>query len=242
MSGDEEAQVPSQLPGVVILRSGDRFVTRGAGILSRHCFSFGVHYDSANTAFGPLVACNDEILAPGAGFAAHPHAGLEILTWVVQGQLEYADGAGRVALARPGVVQTLRSGSGVVHSEVNTGAGVCRFVQYWIAAPAGGAATFEQRDVSGVLSGGSLEPVVELDGATLFAGRLAGFTSCELSAYPLRHVFVVRGSVTVDRVGELQQGDSARLAPSGPGELLTGSHGVDVLIWGMEPVGNAVIA
>ncbi|MDQ1487356.1 MAG: quercetin 2,3-dioxygenase, partial [Actinomycetota bacterium] len=63
--------------------AGSRFVTQTDSVLSRHSFSFGPHYDPTNTRFGVLVAHNDDVLAPGAGFPLHPHRDVEIITWVV---------------------------------------------------------------------------------------------------------------------------------------------------------------
>ena len=78
-----------------VRRAADRFETHADGIVSRHSFSFGPHYDPANTRFGPLVSRNDDVLSLGAGFPEHPHRDLEIVTWVVAGALQHADSTGR---------------------------------------------------------------------------------------------------------------------------------------------------
>ena len=73
-----------------VQRSGARYRGGdGAGVETRHAFSFSGHYDPDNVRFGLLVACNEERLAPGAGFAEHPHRDLEIVTWVVDGELTH---------------------------------------------------------------------------------------------------------------------------------------------------------
>ncbi len=59
----------------IVVRAADRFVTQSGDVRSRHCFSFGAHYDPANTHFGPLQACNEQTLTPGAGFGSHTRAG-----------------------------------------------------------------------------------------------------------------------------------------------------------------------
>ncbi|HEY5835945.1 pirin family protein, partial [Streptomyces sp.] len=104
----------------------------GAGIETRHAFSFGGHYDPDNVRFGLLLACNEERLAPGAGFAEHAHRDTEIVTWVVEGELEHRDGGGRAARLRAGDAQRLSAGGGVRHVERNRGAGVVRFLQMWL--------------------------------------------------------------------------------------------------------------
>ena len=73
--------------------AADRLESRADGIVSRHSFAFGPHYDPTNTRFGALVTHNDDVLAPGAGFPEHPHRDLEIVTWVVSGALHHADSA-----------------------------------------------------------------------------------------------------------------------------------------------------
>jgi redox-sensitive bicupin YhaK (pirin superfamily) len=125
-----------------VRRAEDRY--RGgdeaAGIDTRHAFSFSGFYDPDNVGFGLLVACNEERLAPGAGFAEHAHRDTEIVTWVIEGELEHRDGEGRVARLRAGDAQALSAGSGVRHVERNAGAGPLRFLQMWLRPEAFGEA------------------------------------------------------------------------------------------------------
>ena len=72
-----------------------------AGIESLHAFSFGPHYDPDNLRFGAVLACNEERLAPGAGFDEHPHSHTEIVTWVVEGELTHRDSAGHETVRPP---------------------------------------------------------------------------------------------------------------------------------------------
>ena len=104
---------------VSVLEASKRFVSAADGVLTRHCFSFGEHYDPANTSYGPLVAFNDTVLQPGAGFSTHRHAGVEIVTWVIEGMLHHEDSTGHHGDIVPGVVQRLSAGSGVVHTETS---------------------------------------------------------------------------------------------------------------------------
>ncbi len=90
-----------------------------AGIESWHAFSFGPHYDPDNLRFGAVIACNEERLAPGAGFDEHPHSHTEIITWVVEGELSHRDSMGELTRVRPGDVQRLSSAAGVRHVERN---------------------------------------------------------------------------------------------------------------------------
>lgn len=118
-----------------VRRAGTRYPggDASAGISSRHAFSFGPHYDPGNLRFGPLIACNEERLAPGAGFDEHPHSHTEIVTWVVEGELTHRDSAGHATVIRPGDVQHLSAAAGVRHVERNDGAVPLTFVQMWLA-------------------------------------------------------------------------------------------------------------
>ena len=109
----------------------DRFVTRAEGRTTWHSFSFGAHYDPGNVGFGRLVAHNDERLPPGTGYDDHPHADLEIVTWVLSGALRHTSTVGSGVIG-PGQVQRLSAGSGVVHSEVADGPEETRFLQAWV--------------------------------------------------------------------------------------------------------------
>src|ERR1044072_4398221 len=121
-------------------RSGARYPGGdGAGVETRHAFSFSGHYDPDNVRFGLLVACNEERLAPGAGVAEHPPRDLEIVTWVVEGELTHEDSTGHRTVVRPGDVQRLSAGSGVRHSERNESAAPLTFVQMWLASGTVGA-------------------------------------------------------------------------------------------------------
>ncbi len=109
----------------------DRFVTRAEGRTTWHSFSFGAHYDPGNVGFARLVAHNDERLPPGTGYDDHPHADLEIVTWVLTGALRHTSTVGSGVIG-PGQVQRLSAGSGVVHSEVADGPEETRFLQAWV--------------------------------------------------------------------------------------------------------------
>src|SRR5687767_9863095 len=97
---------------VEVHRAADRFVTTYGGVVSRHSFSFGRHYDPLNVGFGTLVCHNDDELQPRRGYDEHPHRDLEIVTWVLQGELRHRDSAGNSGVIVPGLVQVLSAGSG----------------------------------------------------------------------------------------------------------------------------------
>ena len=115
----------------MIVRAGERASTVTDWLDSRHSFSYGSAYDPANTHFGLLLACNEDRLAAGAGFAEHPHRDVEVVTWVVSGSLRHADDTGHHGVARPGVVQRMSAGGGVRHSEY-AGEERAHYVQMWV--------------------------------------------------------------------------------------------------------------
>ncbi|MEU6989308.1 pirin family protein [Streptomyces sp. NPDC046465] len=220
-----------------VRRSGDRY--RGgetaAGIESRHAFSFGPHYDPDNLRFGAVLACNEERLAPGAGFDEHPHSHTEIVTWVVEGELTHRDSTGHESLVRPGDVQHLSAAGGVRHVERNDGPTPLVFVQMWLAPLApGGDPSYEV--VRGIAD--STPYAVPGAGALLHVRRAAAGERLAIPDAPLVYVHVVRGEVELG--GEpLGPGDAVRIT----GE--TGLEGVasgaaELLIWEMAgAVGGA---
>ncbi|MGH3366367.1 MAG: pirin family protein [Nocardioidaceae bacterium] len=106
-------------PGVDVRRAGDRFHTELGWLDSRHSFSFGPHYDPANTHFGLLLVSNHDVVAPSTGFDTHPHRDMEIVTWVLRGSLVHQDSTGHNGVIFPGLAQRMSAGTGILHSERN---------------------------------------------------------------------------------------------------------------------------
>jgi redox-sensitive bicupin YhaK (pirin superfamily) len=215
-----------------VQRAGTRFVTHGDGWVGRYCFSYGEHYDSANTSFGPLLACNEFTLEPGAGFADHEHRAVEIVTWVVDGTIAHDRGT----LLAPGQVQVLSAGSGVMHAELNgSSTERARFLQMWLASDDPGATP--RYDNADVTFGEGLVPVVGGSGpvtartpATLYAGRLAPGGQVPLPSSPRLYVYLVRGSARVLDI-LLEEGDELRVESEEA--VLTARGGCEVLVWAL---------
>jgi quercetin 2,3-dioxygenase len=243
---------------VDVLDAADRFVSAAEGVRTWHCFSFGEHYDPANTSYGPIVAFNDTVLEPGAGFASHRHAGIEIVTWVLDGILHHEDSTGHGGDIRPGVVQRLNAGAGVVHSETSapdpsaaSGPADTRFIQMWLTPDdPGGAPDYAQaavdpdalaRGLVVVASGGPRDrrtPAVRLgcSEAALHVGRLTRGQSVRLPSAGLVFVYVARGAVDLGSSWQLSTGDSARLTQA-PGVGIRALEPAEVLVWEMASVG-----
>ena len=113
---------PSATTSTVILRPADeRFHSQLDWLDSWHTFSFAGHFDPAWTGFGPLLVINDDTIAAGEGFGMHPHRDMEIITVMVEGQLNHSDSMGHQDVIRAGDVQRMSAGTGILHSEINGG-------------------------------------------------------------------------------------------------------------------------
>ncbi|MET9951672.1 pirin family protein [Streptomyces sp. NPDC006339] len=206
-----------------------------AGIDTRHAFSFGRFYDPDNLRFGALLACNEERLAPGAGFDEHPHSHTEIVTWVVEGELTHRDSTGRATLVRPGDLQHLSAAAGVRHVERNDGPEPLVFVQMWLAPlEPGGEPSYAV--VRGIAD--ATPYAVPASGALLHVRRLQPGDLAALPDADLLYVHVARGTVRLAGE-ELSAGDAARVTgETGPALLATGD--AEVLVWEMRGASGGV--
>ncbi|MCS0601322.1 pirin family protein [Streptomyces sp. LP11] len=197
-----------------------------AGIDTRHAFSFGPHYDPDNLRFGAVIACNEERLAPGAGFGEHPHSHTEIVTWVVAGELTHRDSAGHATTVRAGDVQHLSAAAGVRHAERNDGDTPLTFVQTWLA-PLEPGGTPSYALVPGIAD--ATPYAVSAAGALLHVRRPAPGERVAVPDAALVYVHVVRGAV---RLGDedLHAGDAARV--TGESGLTAEAIGAaELLLW-----------
>ncbi|MZF83928.1 pirin family protein [Streptomyces sp. SID5643] len=214
-----------------VRRAGERYPggDPAAGIESRHAFSFGSHYDPDNLRFGAVLACNEERLAPGAGFDEHPHSHTEIVTWVVEGELTHRDSTGRESVVRHGDVQRLSSAGGVRHVERNDGPEPLTFLQMWLAPlRPGGDPSYEV--VRGIAD--STPYAVPEAGAMLHVRRLGAGERTAVPDGAYAYVHVVRGEVRLD--GEvLGAGDAARITDA-KGLEAASVTGAELLIWEMN--------
>ncbi|MFF8030709.1 pirin family protein [Streptomyces sp. NPDC016626] len=202
-----------------------------AGIDTRHAFSFGPHYDPDNLGFGAVIACNEERLAPGAGFGEHPHSHTEIVTWVVEGELTHRDSTGRETVIRPGDVQRLSAASGVRHVERNAGSTPLTFLQMWLTPLAPGGDPYYEV-VPGLAD--STPYALPEAGATLHVRRPAAGERAAVPDAPYVYAHVVRGGIRLDGE-ELGPGDAARITDAEDVEAVAVSPTAELLLWEMHP-------
>ena len=235
-------------PSIQVVRASARLRTETSWLDSWHCFSYGRHYEPDNTHHGLLVVCNDDRLRGSTGFGDHAHREMEIITWMVEGELEHRDAAGAHVLC-PGLVRRLSAGQGIRHAEMNpAGWAPCRYVEMWVPPEAGGLDPgAEVADVSGLLAGGGLVPVasgvghegavrIRQPGAVLWAGRLRPGEAAEVPDGPHVHLFLVLGDGVLDTgglagAGKLFEGDSVRLMVAGEPLFTAGPSGAELLVW-----------
>ncbi len=234
-------------PSIQIHRANERMATQIDWLDSRHSFSFGGHYDPENTHFGLLLVSNDDVIKPETGFSTHPHRDMEIVTWVLEGELEHKDSEGHVGLIHPGLAQRMSAGTGILHSEINaTSSGDVHLVQMWVVPDTARVRPgYEELDISSELSRGGLVALasgrghdaaisIRQDGAVLWVGKLKPGETIKVPDAPFAHVYVAAGDLNVEAIGPLSAGDAARITLGGALKATAGPAGAEVLIWEMH--------
>ncbi len=239
-----------------IRRADERSTTKIGWLDSKHSFSFGGHYDPANTHHGVLLVNNDDVVLPGQGFETHPHRDMEIVTWVLQGSLVHQDSTGHSGVIYPGLAQRMSAGTGILHSEKNDSWRLggerhdrpVHFVQMWVLPDERGITPgYEQLEIDGELLRGGLVPVAsgmpKHDGASairiknryaaLHVARLQPGDSVTLPEAPFLHLFVPSGSVELEGAGALAEGDAVRFTGTG-GQRVSAIDGAEILVWEMH--------
>jgi len=227
-----------------VRKAGDRFHTQLSWLDSWHSFSFAEHYDAANTHHGLLLVNNDDTVRGGGGFGTHSHRDMEIVTWVLDGELRHRDSEGNDGVIYPGLAQRMSAGRGIAHSEMNASATAdVHFVQMWVPPDTQGIGPgYEQHDVSEALATGEMVTVasgsrtnggvsIHQRDAELLVGRLAPGASAKVPARPHVHVFVAVGSGALDDASVLETGDAARMTNEDERTFTAGPAGAEVLVW-----------
>jgi redox-sensitive bicupin YhaK (pirin superfamily) len=224
-------------------RSNERGHANHGWLESYHSFSFADYFDPRHVEFGPLRVINEDRVAPGAGFGTHPHRDMEIISYVLSGELAHRDSIGNGSVIRPGDVQRMSAGSGIQHSEFNPSpTQPVHFLQIWIKPNVLGIEPgYEEKRFTDEEKQGRLRLIASptgADGSVLIhqdafvhAGRFDGEERAELILTPGRRAYVhaVRGRVSVNGT-ELRGGDALEIADA-PRILIDAGHASEVLVF-----------
>jgi len=238
---------------MITLRPGNERGHADHGWLrSFHSFSFANYRDPRHMGFGPLRVINDDVIAPGKGFGMHPHQDMEIITVLVEGQLNHRDSMGHAEVLCAGEVQRMSAGTGIVHSEINEGPSPCRLLQIWIEPSSRGIPpSYEQKAMSLATGWTLLLDPDGVDGALaihrpvrLWRAQAAAGASLPVAIKPgaLGWMQMIEGSGRLmtdgtDSLMPLQRGDGLGFAASPsagqPLAITAGSAGADLLLFEM---------
>ena len=209
---------------LTVRTSADRGYADHGWLKSFHSFSFANYYDPKHMGWGNLRVINEDLIAPGTGFGTHGHRDMEIISYVVAGELAHKDSMGNVVGIPPGDVQRMSAGSGVMHSEFNHAPEQqTHLFQIWIEPKVRGIApSYEQKSFAAEAKRGRLCLVASPDGAEgsvrihadarMYCGFFTGAESARLELAPQRKAYVhlVRGRLQVNGT-PLATGDAALL-------------------------------
>ncbi len=218
---------------IEVRRSQERGHADHGWLDSHHSFSFADYYDPKHMAFRALRVLNEDRVAPGKGFGSHPHRDMEIVSYVLEGALEHKDSMGTGSIIRPGDVQRMTAGQGVVHSEFNASkTEPVHFFQIWFPPLERGLLPeYEQKHFAESERKGRLRLVASRDGregsvtvyqdVALYATILGAGDVVSLTPAKGRHLWVqvAKGEVEVDVKGgtkgeaKLVAGDGAGISP-----------------------------
>lgn len=226
-----------------IRRADERGYADHGWLRSYHSFSFADYFDPQHVEFGPLRVINEDRVVPGAGFGTHGHRDMEIISYVLEGELAHKDSTGTSSVIRPGDVQRMSAGRGVQHSEFNhSQSQPVHFLQIWIQPNVRGIAPeYEEKRFEAAEKRGRLRLIASPDGtdgsvrihqdARVYAGLFDGHeqTSLEVAAGRRIYLHVARGQVTAN--GEtLRAGDALKLSHQTTLSLQQGA-GSEVLVF-----------
>ncbi len=209
---------------LTLRKSQDRGYADHGWLKSYHSFSFADYYDPSHMGWGNLRVINEDFVAPGAGFGKHGHRDMEIISYVLSGELAHQDSMGNVKGIPPGDVQRMSAGSGVMHSEFNHAKEqTTHLLQIWILPNATGIEPgYEQKTIPAAQKRGRLRLVASPDGAqdsvvihadaAMYAGLFDGDERAELALDPARKAYVHLARGAIDINGQcLSTGDAAML-------------------------------
>jgi redox-sensitive bicupin YhaK (pirin superfamily) len=230
--------------------SADRGHANHGWLNSYHSFSFGDYFDSQHVEFGPLRVINEDRVSAGAGFGTHPHQDMEIISYVLEGELAHKDSMGNGSVIRPGDVQRMSAGSGVRHSEFNPSSNSpVHFLQIWVQPRVFGVKpSYEEKHFSDAEKRGVLRLIASPEGtdgsvvihqdARLFAGLFDRNESATLDLSQGRrgYVHVARGDLRVNGTA-LSAGDALKVTEESSITIETG-RAAEVIVFDLPGDGH----
>jgi redox-sensitive bicupin YhaK (pirin superfamily) len=226
-----------------IRRSTERGLADHGWLKSFHTFSFADYYDPKRMGFGALRVINEDRVQPGAGFGTHGHRDMEIISYVLDGELAHKDSMGNGLVIRPGDVQRMSAGTGVRHSEFNgSKERPVHFLQIWIEPKYRGIEPgYEEKRFSNEEKRGRLRLIASPDraegsvlihqDARVYAGLFDGAERAQLALAPQRQLYVqvARGSITANGTA-LEAGDALQIT-DGDTLVLEKGRDAEVLVF-----------
>ena len=231
----------------VIRHAADRGHANHGWLDSHHSFSFADYRDEDHMNFGPLRVINEDLVQAGAGFGTHSHMNMEIISYVLSGELAHQDSMGNGSTIHPGDVQRMSAGSGITHSEYNSSSKEpLHFLQIWIKPDVLNIKpSYEERHFAQSEKRGQLRLIVSSDGADgslsmrqdakLYSGL---FDTDEVALLPatrgrIRYVHVARGDIDANGI-PLSGGDALRIVDTSSLTLERG-RAAEVLVFDLPP-------
>ncbi|AEF41490.1 pirin family protein [Hoyosella subflava] len=235
---------------VQIKRADERTTLNLGWLVSKHTFPFAGNFDLHRNGHGVLLVNNEDVMSPGESFDMHQHKDMEIVTWVMSGEVVHEDSTGNTIRIPAGSAQRMTAGTGIRHAErsVARNGEKVHVVQMWAAPDTNGLTPhYDQADFTAQINSGELfivasglakhadEPGIGISNkyAALYAARIPAGQSVTTPTGPFVHVFVAEGEVHMDSAGDLSHGDSARIT-NGGGQTLTAREDSEILIWEMH--------
>jgi quercetin 2,3-dioxygenase len=226
-----------------IRRSAERGFADHGWLKSFHTFSFADYFDPRHVEFGPLRVINEDRVAAGEGFGTHAHRDMEIISYVLSGELAHKDSMGNGSTIRPGDVQRMSAGSGIRHSEFNPSQSLqTHFLQIWIKPNVDNIEpSYEEKRFADEEKRGRLRVIVSPDrdegsllihqDARLYVGLFEGAEEAQLRVEPGRRIYVhvARGRLTANQLA-LDAGDALKIPEAGSLSINHG-HAAEVLVF-----------
>jgi hypothetical protein len=231
-----------------IRRSAERGFADHGWLKSFHTFSFADYFDPEHVEFGPLRVINEDRVAAGEGFGTHAHRDMEIISYVLAGELAHKDSMGNGSTIRPGDVQRMSAGTGIRHSEFNPSQNLeTHFLQIWIQPSVNNIApSYEEKRFADEEKRGRLRLIVSPDraegsllihqDARIYAGLFDGAEKQTLRVEPGRRIYVhvARGRLTANQI-VLDAGDALKIT-AGTSLNIDQGHDAEVLVFDLPGV------